>query len=245
MNPCHRDQVHHRSNILFAHAHTTGDIISGKKVKLAITLRILGGGPYLDLALLFESSLNHTHKIVKHVVKNWLMHESFYPNSDEKMQEVALQFSRASRGVINGCIGALDGWVVKIKKPSSRDGVENPQSFYSQKGYYVINVQVIVDKRKRVLLRSIMSRGVEHDSTAFKSCALYKWLTLNWRTSADKSLYCIGDSAYSIKSFLLTPYDNAVHGTAEDTISSIHSHASPLNVAPKKLISDLEYSGGR
>ena len=105
---------------------------------------------------------------MKHVVKNWLTHESFYPingiaycQDDEKMEEVALQFSRASRGVINGCIGALDGWVVKIKKPSARDGVENPQSFYSRKGYYGINVQVIVDKRKRVLFRSIMSRGAE------------------------------------------------------------------------------------
>ena len=43
MNPQHRDQVHHRNNILFAHAHTTGGIISGE-VKLAVTLRILGGG---------------------------------------------------------------------------------------------------------------------------------------------------------------------------------------------------------
>jgi hypothetical protein len=229
MNPQHRDQVHHRNNILFAHAHTTGGIISGE-VKLAVTLRILGGGSYLDLALLFESSFNHTHKIVKHVVKNWLTHESFYPingiaycQDDEKMEEVALQFSRASRGVINGCIGALDGWVVKIKKPSARDGVENPQSFYSRKGYYGINVQVIVDKRKRVLFRSIMSRGAEHDSTAFKSCGLYKWLTLNWRKLADKSLYFIADSAYSIKSFLLTPYDNAAHGTAEDNYNFFHS----------------------
>jgi hypothetical protein len=68
-----------------------------------------------------------------------------------KMQEVALQFSHASRGVINGCIGALDGWVVKIRKPSCHNGVENPQSLYSCMGFYGINVQVIVDKRKQIL----------------------------------------------------------------------------------------------
>jgi hypothetical protein len=78
----------------------------------------------LDMALLFESSFNHTHKIFKYVVKNWLYHESFYPingvayyQDDEKMQEVALEFCRASIGVINWCIGALDGWVVNIRKP--------------------------------------------------------------------------------------------------------------------------------
>ena len=70
----------------------------------------------MDMGLLFVSSFNHTHKIIKYVVNNWLVHESFYPingvaycQDDEKMQEVALQFSRSSRGVINGCIGALDG----------------------------------------------------------------------------------------------------------------------------------------
>jgi hypothetical protein len=52
------------TNILFAHEHSTGGFISGE-VKITITLRILGGGSYLDLALLFESSLNHTHKIVR------------------------------------------------------------------------------------------------------------------------------------------------------------------------------------
>jgi hypothetical protein len=62
------------------------------------------------------------------------------------MQENAPQFSCASRGVINGCIGALDGWIEKIRKLSRCDGVENPQSFYSGKGFYGINVQVIVDK---------------------------------------------------------------------------------------------------
>jgi hypothetical protein len=96
--------------------------LSGE-VKLALMLHILGGGLYLDMALLFESSFNHSRKIVKYVVKNRLVHESFKPTNgvaycqnDAKMQEVAMQFSCASRGVINGCIGALDGWVVKIQK---------------------------------------------------------------------------------------------------------------------------------
>ena len=47
------------------------------------------------------------------------------------MERVALQFSEALGGVINGCIGALDGWIVKIQKPMKSDGVQNSQSFYS------------------------------------------------------------------------------------------------------------------
>ena len=184
----------------------------------------------MDMALLFQTSFNHMHKIFKHVVTNWLSHSSFYNingikycSDDERMKEVALQFARGSSGVIGGCIGALDGWVVRIKKPSRRDGVKNAKSFYSRKGFFAVNVQAIVDKRKRVLFRSIMSRGAEHDSTAFKNCGLYQWLLQNWKVLAEKGYYFIGDSAYSLKSFLLTPYDNAMHGTAEDNFNFFHS----------------------
>jgi len=116
-------------------------------------------------------------------MQNWLVHESFHPINgvdycwdEQQLQTVALQFSQASRGVINGCIGALDRGVVNIQKPKKSDGVDNAASFYSQKGYFGINVQVIVDKQKRILFRSVKSRGAEHDSTAFKSTTLYKWL---------------------------------------------------------------------
>ena len=197
-------------NIVFAHANSTGGFISGE-IKLAITLRVLGGGSYLEAALLFEASFNHTHKIVTDTVQKWFAHELFYPingieycRDDDRMQEVALQFARASNCVINGCIGALDGWVVKIQRPSQRDGVHDPSSFYSRKGFYAVNVQAIVDKKKRVLFRSIISRGAEHNSTAFKNSALYKWLIENWKVLVDKGYFFIADSAYGLKSFLIT-----------------------------------------
>ncbi len=139
------------------------------------------------------------------------------------MQEVALQFSWASRGVINGCIGALDGWIVKVQKPRKKDGMGNAAAFYSRKGYFGINVQVIVDKKKKILFRSIKSRGAEHYSTAFKSTSLYTWLLKNWRQLASKGLHFIGDSTNSIKLFILTPYNNVAHGTPEDNYNFFHS----------------------
>ncbi len=39
--------------ILYAHEHTTGGFVSGE-VKLALTLWLLAGGSYMDLALLFD-----------------------------------------------------------------------------------------------------------------------------------------------------------------------------------------------
>ena len=112
---------------------------------------------------------------------------------------------------------------MKIIKPRKSDGVANPSSFYSWKGFFGINVQAIVDKKKRILYRSIQRRGAEHDSTAFKKSSFYKWLINNWKKLAEKGFYFIGDSAYALKSFLLTPYDNVLHGTPEDNYNFFHS----------------------
>jgi hypothetical protein len=115
-------------NIFKAHYDSTGGFVSGE-IKLAITLRILGGATYLDCSLFFEVSFNHAHKIFKDVIDNWIRHPLVgsingikYCSDDDAMSAVALQFAQSSRGIICGCIGALDGWLVKIKKPGRRDG---------------------------------------------------------------------------------------------------------------------------
>jgi hypothetical protein len=47
-------------------------------------------------------------------------------------------------------------------------------SHYSQKRYYVINVKAKCDKKKRTLFCSVViSRGAEHNYTAFQNSGLY------------------------------------------------------------------------
>ncbi len=130
---------------------------------------------------------------------------------------------------------------MKIQKPWKGDCVGNAASIYSRKGYFGINVQVIVDKQKKILSRSIKLRGAEHNSTAFKSTALYKWLLINWRQLASKGLHFIGDSAYSIK--LLMPMQPMILQTITITFS-IHHRGLRLSVALVRLISGLVFSGG-
>ena len=159
----------------------TGGLISGE-IKMALTLRILAGGSYLDLSLLFEIGSSYAYQILHEVVKNWILDDRLvkingldYVSDETMMEAVALQFAQRSSGVINGCIGALDGWIVKTKRPTkNRDGVVNPGSFRSRKGYFGINVQTISSQKKKILFRDISSRGAEHDSTAFKNSPLYQ-----------------------------------------------------------------------
>ena len=120
------------TNILRAHEESTGGFISGE-IKLALTLLLLAGGSYLDLALLFEILFTYSYVLFHDVIGDWVLDDRFvkidgaeYCSDVDWMSAVALDFSYGSKGVINGCIGALDGWTVKIIKPRNLDGVHNP-----------------------------------------------------------------------------------------------------------------------
>ena len=39
----------------------------------------------------------------------------------------------------------------------------------------------------------------------------------------QKAFYFIGDTAYGLQSFILPPYDDTVHGSAEDNYNFFHS----------------------
>lgn len=113
-----------QANILHAHEHTTGGFVSGE-VKLALTLRLLAGGSYMDLALLFDVGFSTAYEILHKVVKEWILDDRLvkingvdYCEDEERMAKVACEFAKRSNYVMNGCIGAIDGWIVKIRKPS-------------------------------------------------------------------------------------------------------------------------------
>ena len=88
--------------MMIANQYTAGGFICGE-IKLVITLRILGGGTPLDLALMFDTSFSTPYQIFHEVVTDWLSNEKFCPidgieyySDDDHMKGVALQFCEAS-----------------------------------------------------------------------------------------------------------------------------------------------------
>ena len=49
-----------------------------------------------------------------------------YLNDVDEMSRVASQFAIRSNGLFTGCIGALDGWLVRIQSLQAIDGVDSP-----------------------------------------------------------------------------------------------------------------------
>ena len=112
-----------------AHTDSTGGFISGE-IKLALTLRMLAGGTYLDLSLLLEVGFSYSYAIFHHVVSHWINDNKLinisgedYLKDDEQMAAVATEFYRKSNELIFGSIGAVDGWLVMICCPPVRNRI--------------------------------------------------------------------------------------------------------------------------
>jgi DDE superfamily endonuclease len=68
-------------------------------------------------------------------------------------------------------------------------------------------VQGICDRSKRFLWCYASNKGSTHDSAAFTASRLYDLLKEVSKSLNDRGLFLVGDSAYGLASFLLTPYE--------------------------------------
>ena len=104
-------------NIMIAHKGTSGGFICGE-LKLAIALRILAGGSYLDVSEIFNIDADSCYPILHKVTNEWIvLNDEFeiniedYLDDKDAMNRTAKDFSV----VTNGCIKKIldrwtDGW---------------------------------------------------------------------------------------------------------------------------------------
>jgi hypothetical protein len=146
-----------------AHQFSSGAHISGE-VKVVLTLRMFACGSFLDLSLIFHCDETYVYTTFHDILEKWICRDDIIniPNESyfkdiNKMKDVAKEFaaSRQNGGVLSGCIlGALNGWLVKISNPSKvTDKIRNIAGYLRRKGFYAVNCQVIVDKKKNIFCR--------------------------------------------------------------------------------------------
>ena len=177
------------------------------EVKTALLLRIISGGNYHDLCLLFNIQSSSLYDVFRRTLTALL--ESFklpgIPEDVDELKKMALDFklSRPRASPLNGCIGALDGIAIKIRKPHKRF---HPAQFYCRKGFYAIPVQAIVDSTYRFRCFSALCVGATHDSLSHGISALGKF----WREGRLPPPFWIAtDEAYVFTEFLLTPFSSS------------------------------------
>jgi hypothetical protein len=180
--------------------------------------------------LWFNVCPDHARKISREVMEKWVCNDkviciNYFDQvlkDNGNREKISRLFSSRSDGVLDGCIGALDGWLVKIFCPTNEE-VENPGKYFSRKGFYALNVQVIVDMKKRVLWRFIGEKGSAHDSPVFNESKLGKFMYEHAAFFLARGWYLVGDSAYALRPYLMTPHDNARPGSMEDNYNFFQS----------------------
>ena len=115
------------------------------------------------------------------------------------LQRIANGYSGGSHGVIDRCVGSLDGIAVRIRKPQRKYA---PKKYWCRKGFHAINVQAMCDSKRRFTFVSIMSGGSTHDSTAFN----LSWVGRQIADNLFPEWYIMGDAAYQSGDSILVPW---------------------------------------
>lgn len=202
------------------------------EIRVAIFLRILAGASYLDLMVIFQVVHDPIYRSFK-MVCGWINRTFKFPLvaalEEENMdyfREVSSSFAGgASGGEFKGCIGALDGLAVRIKRPTLSRSLPNPGAYYCRKNFFALNVQAICDANKKISWMSSRHIGSCHDSVAFTDTMLYDLLVRKQEFLHANRLFIVGDSAYNLESFLLVPYNSrqTKPRSAEDAYNFYHS----------------------
>ena len=147
-------------------------------------VRLLAGASYLDLMVIFDLTHGSIFGCFR-MVCGWVLRTFTYPlikalqdEDEEYLEGVSTSFAYggASDGIFRGCIGALDGLAIKIKRPTLTDTLRDPGAYYCRKGFHALNVQGICDASKKLSWISSKHIGSCHDSSAFTRTLLYQLL---------------------------------------------------------------------
>jgi DDE superfamily endonuclease len=206
------------------------------EAKVALSIRMLAGGSYLDLVPLFDVSKAHLYKtfhdfvgwillVFEFPLPRWLREGSWQPLIDR-----ANHFAEKTDGVFYGPFAANDGLAVRIVSPTLKQ-VPDPGNYYCRKGFFALNVQAMCDRSKRFLWVNPSNKGSTHDSIAFSGSRLFTLLQEKSNELYEKGLFIAGDSAYALSPFMVTPY--SLEELKDDTMNakdSFNYHLSSCRI---------------
>lgn len=183
--------------------------------RLAIALRMYAGSRLCDAADIARVTDSTVWPVVWQVT-DAILSEFGLPDFDvsdvARMQTISDGFAMRSDGVMTGCVGAVDGMAVMIRRPTSREAL----------GISGVNVQAICDSEKRFLYGSHMTTGSTHDSTA--------WNVTEVSTDLDAGklrhdFWLAGNAAYAAGPHMVTPWPGRHLSEEKDSFNFRHSNS--------------------
>ena len=176
------------------------------KLKLAIALRFLAGGIYLDIAFSFDISEKHVLAYVWEVCEaldSALDNINFPIEDEEALRDIEAGFLNICNGRFPGTVAAGDGVVFRIQKPNKEAVDGDVSSFFTRKGYYAYGMQAFVDSSCKFRSISMKLCSSVHDSTAYIVSELSKRIKAG---ALPRWAHIVLDEAYPCTEQELSPF---------------------------------------
>jgi hypothetical protein len=199
-----------------------------KDMRLATSLRYFCGGDPLDIAGVHgvnsKEVLRSVWKVVDAIHLASQLNITF-PRSHAEQLHIAEGFKRKSGINLNNCVGAVDGMLVWMSKPTKPD-LENSVKLGDAKFYcgrkkkFGLNMQAICDSDGTFLDVEIAFPGATSDFYAFQNSEIKELLETD--DFLCDGLCLFGDNAYVNTQYMITPFKGSVSG-AKAAFNYYHS----------------------
>lgn len=155
------------------------------------------------------------------------------PDQNYHLDKIEQEFAWVTNGAVRGCVGAIDGVAIRIRRPLSSDSglfgrVDNPALYFNRKGFYSVNMQAVVDRRGRFLNVSIVTPGSTCDSVAHLASPLGQYLEPE-KAKLPLGYFLVGDAAYASSNQTITPYPGRGLAVSKDSFN-FHQSSMRLHV---------------
>lgn len=196
------------------------------KVKLALTLRQLFGEKRKSMVDVFIVSPTSAREAFLNVIRRInecpeLAGNLFSTDHSVSVLEIrAHEFALRSSypNIFRHAVGAIDGLFIKTDMPKAKE-VGAVRTYYSgHKKHYGLNMQGVCDASCRFIGFACNTAGSTSDYVAFRHSNFYgHWPLL------PEPFYYLGDCAYPLAPFCMTPFIGTNVGEAEDAFNFYHS----------------------
>ena len=173
---------------------------------IALGLRALGGGRLSDIRHIIGCSKSAAYVALDDfvdAVNTCPELDINFPATAAEWKEVNDGFTaKSSDGIMQGCVGAIDGYFQRIQAPFQTE-VGNVDAYYS--GHYEdygVNCQACVKSHFSFMYFGVVSPGSTNDNISYPMAVGLKSAI----ESLPPGLYCVADAAYTLAETLLIPF---------------------------------------
>lgn len=147
--------------------------------------------------------LNRTHRFIR------------WPTTEEAAGTAAYYEGKTR---LKGVIGSIDGSHIRIRSP-----VHSPNSYINRKGFHSVLLQGICNQKMEFLHCYTGEAGSNHDAVLLRRSGLENKI-LSGTFPVNEEQHLLGDSAYPLKKWLVTPYKDNGHLRDQHRIfNKVHS----------------------